>query len=98
MILARKGVGVAYHLAVVVDDAIQAITHVIRGADLFEAAHTQRLLQALLGLPSPAIATPACSPAPTASAWPSATGPRRSPRSARAGVSAAALRAELGFD
>jgi glutamyl-Q tRNA(Asp) synthetase len=53
VILARKDVGVAYHLAVVVDDALQGISHVIRGRDLFEAAHIQRLLQALLGLPTP---------------------------------------------
>jgi glutamyl-Q tRNA(Asp) synthetase len=54
VVLARKDVGVAYHLAVVVDDALQGITHVIRGEDLFEATHVQRLLQALLGLPTPA--------------------------------------------
>ena len=53
VILARKDVGVAYHLAVVVDDALQGVTHVVRGEDLFEAAHVQRLLQALLGLPTP---------------------------------------------
>ena len=51
--LSRKDIGVAYHLAVVVDDALQGVTHVIRGEDLREAAHVQRLLQALLGLPSP---------------------------------------------
>ena len=54
IVLARKDVGVAYHLAVVLDDALQGITHVIRGQDLFEAAHIQRLLQALLDLPTPA--------------------------------------------
>jgi glutamyl-Q tRNA(Asp) synthetase len=53
VVLARKDVGVAYHLAVTVDDALQGVTHVIRGQDLFEAAHVQRLLQALLGLPEP---------------------------------------------
>jgi len=53
IILARKGLGVAYHLAVVVDDALQGITHVTRGCDLYEAVHSQRLLQALLGLPTP---------------------------------------------
>lgn len=53
VILARKDLGVAYHLAVVVDDAAQGITQVVRGEDLFEAAHVQRLLQALLGLPTP---------------------------------------------
>ena len=53
IVLARKDVGVAYHLAVVHDDALQGVTHVIRGQDLFEAAHIQRLLQALLDLPTP---------------------------------------------
>lgn len=56
VVLARKDVGVAYHLAVTVDDALQGITHVIRGLDLFDATHVQRLLQALLGLPTPAYA------------------------------------------
>ena len=54
VVLGRKDVGVAYHLAVVVDDALQGVTEVIRGEDLFEATHVQRLLQALLGLPTPA--------------------------------------------
>ncbi len=54
VILARKDLGVAYHLAVVVDDGLQGVTHVVRGEDLFEAAHIQVLLQALLGLPAPA--------------------------------------------
>lgn len=53
VVLARKDVGVAYHLAVVVDDALQKINHVVRGEDLFEATYVQRLLQALLGLPTP---------------------------------------------
>jgi glutamyl-Q tRNA(Asp) synthetase len=53
VVLARKDVGVAYHLAVVVDDARQGITEVVRGQDLFEATHIQRVLQALLGLPEP---------------------------------------------
>jgi glutamyl-Q tRNA(Asp) synthetase len=54
VVLARKDVGVAYHLACVVDDALQGVTHVIRGEDLREAVHIQRLLQALLDLPTPA--------------------------------------------
>ena len=53
VVLARKDVGVAYHLAVTVDDALQQITHVIRGEDLHEAAHIQPLLRALLALPQP---------------------------------------------
>lgn len=53
VVLGRKGLGVAYHLAVVVDDAATGVTDVIRGQDLFGATHVQRLLQALLGLPAP---------------------------------------------
>jgi glutamyl-Q tRNA(Asp) synthetase len=53
VVLARKDLGVAYHLAVVVDDAAQGVTHVIRGEDLAEATHVQVLLQKLLALPTP---------------------------------------------
>ena len=52
VVLVRKDIGCSYHLAVVVDDALQGITRVTRGEDLFEATHLQRLLQALLGLPT----------------------------------------------
>jgi glutamyl-Q tRNA(Asp) synthetase len=53
VILARKDIGAAYHLAVVVDDGFQRITHVTRGEDLLAATHLHRLLQALLELPEP---------------------------------------------
>lgn len=53
VVLARKDIGTAYHLAVVVDDAFQEITHVTRGEDLLTSTHVHRLLQALLGLPEP---------------------------------------------
>lgn len=53
IVLARKDLPAAYHLAVVVDDAYQGITRVTRGQDLQSATHVQRLLQALLGLPAP---------------------------------------------
>jgi glutamyl-Q tRNA(Asp) synthetase len=53
IVLARKGLGVAYHLAVVVDDAAADVTHVVRGRDLEGATPVQTLLQALLGLPTP---------------------------------------------
>jgi len=53
IVLARKDMPAAYHLAVVVDDAYQGVTLVTRGNDLFAAAHVQRLLQALLDLPVP---------------------------------------------
>ncbi len=53
VVLARKETPTSYHLSVVVDDALQGVTHVVRGADLFAATAVHRLLQALLGLPEP---------------------------------------------
>ena len=53
VVLARKDIPTSYHLAVVVDDAQQGVTLVTRGEDLFAATHIHRLLQALLGLPTP---------------------------------------------
>jgi glutamyl-Q tRNA(Asp) synthetase len=53
VILARKETPTSYHLAVVVDDAAQNVTDVVRGQDLFHATSVHRLLQALLGLPAP---------------------------------------------
>ncbi len=53
VILARKDIGPAYHLAVVVDDAFQQITHVTRGEDLLPSTHVHRLLQSLLEFPEP---------------------------------------------
>lgn len=52
-VLARKDAPASYHLSVVVDDALQGITLVTRGNDLFAATSVHRLLQALLGLPVP---------------------------------------------
>lgn len=54
IVLARKDMGTSYHLSVVVDDAAQAITHVTRGADLFDATPIHVMLQRLLSLPTPA--------------------------------------------
>jgi glutamyl-Q tRNA(Asp) synthetase len=98
VILARKGLGVAYHLAVVVDDALQGVDIVVRGEDLFEAAHIQRLLQALLALPTPVYRHHRI--------LVGADGRRFAKRDASqtlralraAGVSAADVRAQLGFD
>jgi len=54
VVLARRDIrAAAYHLAVVVDDAAQGVTHVVRGEDLWDATPVHRLLQALLGLPAP---------------------------------------------
>jgi glutamyl-Q tRNA(Asp) synthetase len=53
VVLARKETPTSYHLSVVVDDALQGITHVVRGQDLQPATSVHRVLQALLELPVP---------------------------------------------
>ena len=53
VILARKETPTSYHLSVVIDDALQGITQVVRGQDLFHATSVHRLLQHLLDLPTP---------------------------------------------
>ncbi|WP_213772964.1 tRNA glutamyl-Q(34) synthetase GluQRS [Bradyrhizobium sp. dw_78] len=53
VILARKETPTSYHLAVVIDDALQGVTDVVRGQDLFWSTSVHRLLQSLLGLPAP---------------------------------------------
>jgi glutamyl-Q tRNA(Asp) synthetase len=53
VVLARKDAPVSYHLAVTVDDAAQGVTDVVRGRELYGATDVHRLLQALLGLPTP---------------------------------------------
>jgi glutamyl-Q tRNA(Asp) synthetase len=54
VVLARRDTPTSYHLAVVADDALQGVTHVVRGVDLFAATGIHRLLQELLDLPEPA--------------------------------------------
>jgi glutamyl-Q tRNA(Asp) synthetase len=54
VILARKETPTSYHLSVAIDDALQGVTDVVRGQDLFWSTSVHRLLQALLGLPQPA--------------------------------------------
>jgi glutamyl-Q tRNA(Asp) synthetase len=56
VVLARKESPASYHLAVVVDDALQGVTLVTRGTDLFHATHVHRLLQACLGYATPGYA------------------------------------------
>ncbi|NRB16970.1 MAG: tRNA glutamyl-Q(34) synthetase GluQRS [Rhodobacteraceae bacterium] len=53
IVLSRRGMGTSYHLSVVLDDAAQGVTHVVRGEDLFEATKIHVVLQRLLGLPTP---------------------------------------------
>ena len=54
VVLARKDIPTSYHLAVTVDDHLQGVSLVTRGEDLFPSTHVHRLLQALLGLATPA--------------------------------------------
>jgi glutamyl-Q tRNA(Asp) synthetase len=53
VVLGRKDIGVSYHIAVVIDDALQGVTDVVRGQDLYHATSIHRLLQTLLNLPEP---------------------------------------------
>ena len=53
VILARKETPTSYHLSVVIDDALQGVTDVVRGQDMFWSTSVHRLLQSLLGLPQP---------------------------------------------
>ncbi|MDH6234057.1 glutamyl-Q tRNA(Asp) synthetase [Mesorhizobium soli] len=53
VVIARREIPTSYHLSVVADDALQDITHVVRGRDLYFATSIQRLLQQLLGFPEP---------------------------------------------
>lgn len=98
VVLARKDVGVAYHLAVVVDDALQGVTHVIRGQDLFEATGVQRLLQALLDLPEPAYRHHRLLLGPDGRRYAKRDRSETLRRLCAAGVSPRDLRRELGFD
>ena len=53
VVLQRKDTPTSYHLAVVIDDALQGVSDVARGMDLFQATSVHRLLQVLLDLPAP---------------------------------------------
>ena len=96
-VLARKDADVAYHLAVVVDDAIQGVSHVIRGEDLHEAAHIQRLLQALLEVPSPIYRHHPLLAAPDGNRLAKRDLSETLADIRARGVSASQLKAELGF-
>jgi glutamyl-Q tRNA(Asp) synthetase len=54
IVLARKDLPTSYHISAVLDDALQGVTDIVRGQDLFWSTSIHRLLQALLGLPEPA--------------------------------------------
>jgi glutamyl-Q tRNA(Asp) synthetase len=97
VVLARKDVGVAYHLAVVLDDALQGITQVVRGQDLFEATPIQRLLQDLLGLPAPTYRHHQLLTGPDGRRYAKRDNAQTLRELRAAGTTAEALRGELGF-
>jgi glutamyl-Q tRNA(Asp) synthetase len=98
VVLARKDAPVAYHLAATVDDALQGITHVIRGEDLADAAHVQRLLQALLGLPTPVYRHHRLVVGPDGRRLAKRDRSETLRELRRSGMTPAQLRTELGFD
>lgn len=97
VVLARKDAGVAYHLAAVHDDALQGVTHVIRGEDLFEAAHIQRLIQALMGWPAPVYRHHRLLTGPDGRRYAKRDRSQTLAALRASGVTAQALRAELGL-
>lgn len=97
VILARKDVGVAYHLAVVVDDALQGVSEVIRGEDLLEATPIQRLLQTLLDLPEPRYRHHRLLTGPDGKRYAKRDQAQTLRQLRAGGLTPAQLRAELGF-
>ena len=97
VVLARKDTGVAYHLAVTHDDALQGVSHVIRGQDLFEATHVQRLIQTLMGWPAPTYRHHRLLAGPDGRRYAKRDRSVTLAELRAGGVTAEALRAELGF-
>ena len=97
VVLARKDAGTAYHLAVTHDDALQGVTHVIRGHDLFEATHIQVLIQALMGWPSPTYRHHALLAGPDGRRYAKRDRSVTLAELREGGLMPQALRAELGF-
>ncbi len=97
MVLGRKDIGAGYVIASVVDDALQGVTHVVRGEDLIETTSVQRVLQALLDLPTPVYRHHPLLLGPDGKRYAKRDGAVTLAALREAGVSAAALRSELGF-
>ena len=97
VVLVRKEIPTSYHLSVVLDDALQGVTHVVRGTDLYEATAIHRVLQVLLGLPEPRYHhhTLIRDEAGSKLAKSAASKPLRTLRAE--GVTPAAIREQLGF-
>ncbi|NBB63285.1 tRNA glutamyl-Q(34) synthetase GluQRS [Pseudomonas sp. ODNR1LW] len=97
VVLARKDAGVAYHLAVTHDDALQGVDHVIRGEDLFDATHVQRLIQTLMGWPAPVYRHHRLLTGPDGRRYAKRDRSVTLAELRAGGLTAEALRAELGF-
>lgn len=97
VVLARKDAGAAYHLAAVHDDALQGMTHIIRGVDLFEATHIQRLIQSLFGWPEPIYRHHRLLTGPDGRRYAKRDGSVTLQALREDGMTAGDLRAEIGF-
>ncbi|WP_292050773.1 MULTISPECIES: tRNA glutamyl-Q(34) synthetase GluQRS [unclassified Brevundimonas] len=97
VVLARKDAGAAYHLAAVHDDALQGITHIIRGVDLFEATHIQRLIQTLFDWPEPVYRHHRLLTGPDGHRYAKRDGSVTLKALRDGGLTAPALKADIGF-
>lgn len=97
VVLARKDAGTAYHVAVTHDDALQGVSHITRGEDLFEATHVQVLIQALMGWPTPVYRHHRLLLGPDGRRYAKRDRSVTLAELRAGGMTAEALRAELGF-
>ncbi|WP_297800783.1 tRNA glutamyl-Q(34) synthetase GluQRS [uncultured Brevundimonas sp.] len=97
VVLSRKDAGAAYHLAAVHDDALQGINHIIRGVDLFEATHIQRLIQTLFDWPEPVYHHHRLLTGPDGRRYAKRDGSVTLKALREGGLTAQALKAEIGF-
>ncbi|HEX2556231.1 MAG TPA: tRNA glutamyl-Q(34) synthetase GluQRS [Microvirga sp.] len=97
-VLVRKEIPTSYHLSVVVDDALQGITHVVRGTDLEAATDLHVLLQALLGLPTPLYHHHGLVRDPEGDKLSKSAGSQSLADLRGQGIDAGAIRRRLGFD
>lgn len=97
VVIARKDIGTSYHVAVCVDDALQGVSHVVRGTDLFAATSIHRLVQDILGLPEPHYHHHDLIRHDTGRKLAKSQGDRSLADLRAAGVTAADIRRQLGF-
>jgi len=95
--IAKRHVGSSYHIAVVVDDALQGVTHVVRGRDLEQATTIHELLQTLLGLPNPHYTHHPLISHETGRKLAKSAGDTSLAELRTAGITSGQIRAELGF-